>query len=407
VTDVISSGPERPPGRRRPPAWLVLAAVAVALTGALRLWGGATGSTGRTGPTEAAPVTAPVTSSAPPVGRVARFRLDGRPGTGPAGLRLLVGGSQTVADAGPAVVTATGEIRPVTRPRLAAGQSVQVGRLPAATTMIVLDRLYRPLSTSVLPDRGGQVRLGPGLDTVMAAADGGLIAADSAWNHPGGRLASYTAGGQLRWQRPLADPTIVWRDTPYGLLVWVVPHPERGVGGGLALIDARTGLLRHGIGAADQILATTGNRVAWIPHGCADWPAHCSLVVTRLDTRSQQAYPLPANRVPSYAAFSPDAAVLALSFAGQHEFIPASDPDGYVSILTLGSGQVDRMPGLTTTAKHAPTVAWGPDRLLVLGVNLDTRRDRLLLWTPGSPGPVVLPATLPPYSAATYLAVLP
>ena len=52
-------------------------------------------------------------------------------------------------------------------------------------------------------------------------------------------------------------------------------------------------------------------------------------------------------------------------------------------------------------------LAWGPDLQLFLGVQVNENEDRLLLWNPSWPGPLVLPPKLVPYSASSYLAVLP
>jgi hypothetical protein len=378
--------------------------IAAALAGAVRLWGGSVAQP----PPRAEPTATPTPTEAPPSPRLATFRLVGRPGSGPPGLRVLVGNAQpaTLGSGAPAVVTATGEVRPLPGPKAGAGQLVEVRRLPAATAVILQDAQFRPLSLTVLPDRGAVAHLGADLDTVVAAHEGGFIAANSGWTGHSGRLASYTAAGQLRWQRPLGDATLVQRDTPYGLLVDVIDNPETSSQGTLALIDARTGALRHRIGAADTVLASTDRTVAWVPYGCGEWPGRCSLASTDLRTLEQAIYPLPNGRPPAYGAFSTNETMLALSFSGRHEFAASLDPDGYVSVLSLVTGQFERMPGLTTPAKQAPTLAWAAGLQLMLGVRANDQLDRLLMWSPGQPGPTVLPCKLPPFSASSYLAVL-
>lgn len=411
MADVIASGPERPEPRRRPPPWLIMLVVVAALAGAVRLWGGAS-------PTPAAPTALPepgpqTASPTPtPTGRPATFRLAGRPGSAPPGLRVLIGGQYAdTADGhtGPSVVTGAGRPQPLpgvgpsTATRL-----VTVQRLPGATAILIQDGRYRSLSATIRPDRGPAVELGPGLDTVVAAHGGGVIAADSGWTRRPGRLVGYTPTGRLRWQRPLREATIAQRDTPYGLLVQVVAEPDNSSSGRLALVEARSGHLLNDIGAAEVVLASTDDKVAWIPAGCDTPPRHCSaLAVTDLRTGRQQRYDLASGWPPSAAAFSPDGRTLAVSFAGQHDSVAQADPDGYVSVLSLDTHRSERMPGLTTGAKQAPTLGWDDDGDLVLGVNVDDEFDRLLLWDPGMPGPIVLPARLPPYTAATYLAVLP
>jgi hypothetical protein len=407
VADLISSGPERPVHRRRPPTWLVTLVVAAALGGAVWQWGGVSSPRPRAEPT----ATSLRPTATPPPGRPATFRLSGRPGPAPPGLRLLVAGTyrQSGKATSPATVAADGTVTPLAGVRPAVQLPTEVRRLPAANAVVVQNQEYRPVDTFVQPDRGANVHLGAGLDTVVAAHGGGYLAADSGTEDRAGRLVSYTATGQVRWRRPLADPTWIQRDTPYGLLAEVLATSVDGQHdhGALALLDPRGGHLVHGIGAVDTVLASTDEKVAWIPYGCGEWPSHCTLAVTDLRTRQQQTVSLPNGQPPSYAAFSPNQTMLALSFAGRPEFADQIDPDGYVSVLSLVTEQFERMPGLTTAAKQAPTVSWAPDLQLVLGVNVDEQYDRVLLWSPGLPGPVVLPTRLAAYSAATYLAVLP
>jgi hypothetical protein len=224
-----------------------------------------------------------------------------------------------------------------------------------------------------------------------------------------GLLRSYTAGGTLRWQRPLAPFTQVHRDTPAGLLAFVSSrHGVRIAGGALALLDTRTGRMIYGIGTADQVVASTDRKVAWIPYGCSEWPGHCSLIVTELDTRFQAEYVLPRGRVPTAGAFSPDEMTIALSFTGQHESVADLDPDGYVAVQSLvPGGQFLRLAGLATGAKQSAAVTWLHDGRLLLAIHHPDGPDRLLIWNQINPRPSLLPTSLPPYSAAGYIATLP
>jgi hypothetical protein len=388
---------------------LVLLALVAAAVAAVRLWGGVSGAPqADPGTPQVSPV--PV-STETPAGRVATFRLNGRPGAVPAGLRLLISGTFTQSGkaTSPATVGADGRAIPLVGVRPAVQLPTSVQRLDGATAVIVRNQGFQPVDSYVAPDHGGNVHLGAGLDTVLTAYGGGYLAASSGTEVPEtGRLVSYTGSGQRRWERRLDDPTYLLRDTAYGLLAYVVTgrEPDQSVAGALALLDARSGHLLHGIGAADFVLASTADKVAWIPYGCGEWPGHCTLAVTDLRTRQQQTISLPSGRAPVAAAFSPNETMLALSFAGEHEFADGVDPDGYVSVLTLPAETFQRMPGLTTPEKQAPTVAWGPDLQLIIGVHVSDDEDRLLLYSPGWPGPVVLPPRLAPDSASTYLAVL-
>ncbi|MEN3361781.1 MAG: hypothetical protein V7637_5763 [Mycobacteriales bacterium] len=409
MTDVISSGPERPVRRRRRHTWPVLLVLMVAAVAAVRLWGGVSGSP-RAAPRTPQVSPVPVTTETPS-GRVATFRLTGRPGPVPDGLRLLINGTFTQSGkaTSPATVGADGKVTPLAGVRPAVQLPTSVQRLAGATGVIVRNQGFQPVDTYVAPDHGGNVHLGAGLDTVLTAYGGGYLAANSgAEVVETGRLVSYSGSGQPRWERKLKDPTYFIRDTAYGLLADVVApsQPDQSDHGSLALLDARTGHLLHGIGAVDVVLASTDEKVAWIPYGCGEWPGHCTLAVTDLRTRQEQTIALPDGWAPAAAAFSPNGTMLALSFAGKHAFADQVDPDGYVSVLTLPTETFQRMPGLTTPVKQAPTLAWGPDLQLLIGVHVSDDEDRLLLYSPGWPGLVVLPPRLAPDSASTYLAVL-
>ncbi|HVQ95115.1 MAG TPA: hypothetical protein VMU51_29045 [Mycobacteriales bacterium] len=412
MPDVIVSGPERGEGRRRPRPWLIVLVIAAALAGAVRLWGGV--SPPEPPAPTALPLPTPVTATpmpAPtPTGRPAAFRLAGRPGSWPPGLRVLIPGEfgDTGRDAGPAVVAGAGQVRTV--PGFGSSgpdRWVTIQRLPTGTAFIVQDGKHPTTPAMVRPDHGPAVRLGAGLDTVVAAQGGGFIAADSGWTHLPGRLASYTPTGHLRWERRLERGTLVQRDTPYGLLAQVVADPQSSSTGELVLLDARSGQVLRRIGAAGPILASTDEKVAWIPAGCDASPGHCQLAVTDLRTGQQRRYGVPSGWAPATAAFSPNGSMLALGFAGQHDFVARGDPDGYVSVLSLVTDQFERMPGLTMRAKQAPALGWDAGGELILGVDVDDRYDLLLRWRPGLPGPIVLPGKLPRYTAVIYLAVLP
>jgi hypothetical protein len=350
---------------------------------------------------------------------MARFRLDAAPGVVPADRHLLIAGTftQTGKASSPSTIGSDGKVTPLAGLRPPVQLPTMVQRLKNGTAIIVENQGFTPVDAYVTPDHGANVHFGAGLDTVLDENGGGYLAAEPALTAEAdggarpGRLISFSSTGEKRWQRAVDTPTYFYRDTEYGLLADVIAPPEDGQSdadghGSLALLDPRTGHLVHGLGAVDYVLAVTDDKVAWIPYGCGEWPRHCTLAVTNLRTREQQTISLPRGRAPGTAAFSPNETMLALGFNGEHEFADQVDPDGYVSVLYLATEEFQRMPGLTTAAKQVPTLAWGPDLQLFLGVRVNDDEDRLLLWTPGWPGPQMLPPKLRPYSASTYLAVL-
>lgn len=398
MADILASGsPDGEGQRRRPPAWLLLLVAAAVLVG-LQAW------RHRAPAPEAGPAPSPSATVSPapsesegPTGAPARFRLEGRLGVGPAGLRLEVGGPA------PVVVDAhTGRVTPLPRlRRLAAGEFAELARLGAATVVVVKNGSLEPVATDVLPDAGGRVSVPPS-DGVVGAVDGGLLAFDSGVDRPPGRLVSLTAAGGLRWQRPFSVPTVVQADTPYGLLIQELPAPP-STGGPLQLVDARTGALRRELGRPAYVVTSTPNAVAWFSSYCVDV---CQLTVTNVGTGRNTRYTMPDGRIPTYGAFSPDQRLLALGFPGLDDAVPVLKRDGFVVSLDLRTGQLATLPGLSTEARSAATPAWSPEGLLALEVRSppDGDHDRVVLWRPGETRLTLLPL-LP--SGASSLVVLP
>lgn len=399
MADILASGhPDGPGQRRRPPTWLLLLVAAAVLVG-LQSWRNrALEPQAGPSPSPSAAATAEPSESRGPSGSPARFRLDGRPGAGPAGFRLEVGGTA------PVIVDAhTGHVTPLPRlRRLVTGEFAELRRLPAATVIVVRNGALEPVATYVLPDAGGRVSVPPS-DGVVGAVDGGLFAFDSGVDRPPGRLVSLTAAGGLRWQRPFSVPTVVQADTPYGLLIQELPAPP-STGGPLQLVDPRTGALRRELGRPAYVVTSTPNAVAWFSSYCVDV---CQLTVTNVGTGRNTRYAMPDGRIPTYAAFSQDQRLLALSFPGLEDAAPGLKRDGFVLVLDLRSGQLETVPGLSTEARSAATPAWSPtEGLLALEVRSppDGDHDRVVLWRPGearltelpllpsgASGPVVLP----------------
>jgi hypothetical protein len=411
VADVIGSGPERPPGslrtpgarlpRRQPPSWLTVLMIAIALAAAVRQWGGV--SAPRAAQYRLPPLPQ-ITVGPTPSGTPARFHLQAEEVAAPAGLRLLIGGTHpSIAD------PRTGALRGLWLPPISRQQSAQYSRLPGATAVTVVGFSSRAVVTYLVPDQGAPISLGRGVDVVIPARDGGLLGHVAATSRTREMLVSYTADGQVRWSRPLDASTTLIRDTPYGLLVGSGPPPGVPVGP-LQLVDARSGRVLREFGNAGWILDSVDNLVAWVPARCED----CPIELNSLSTSDSREYPPVHGHPPARAEFSPDGRRLAVSYSGLHleqQLPPLVDRDGFVAVLDLPTGLLRAMPGLTTGAKQAATIAWRDADTLVVGVNVDDAADRVLLWditqVPEPPAPArLLPARLPPYSAADYLGVL-
>lgn len=334
-------------------------------------------------------------------GAPARFRLDGRVGAGPAGLRLLVGGAAPVSvDAG------SGRVAPLRRLRpLAVGETIVLRRLQAATVAIIYDAQSQPVDAYVLLDAGGTISVG-GVEGVVSAVNGGWYAYNSGSTSPPGQLIRLAADGRVLWRRNFSLPTFVQVDTPHGLLVWTIPGAPVP-GGPLRLVDARSGRVRRELGRAADVLASTVDAVAWLPDRCGD---RCQLTVTDLDSGRSTRFTTPDGRLPGYATFSPDQRLLALSFFGLHEQAPELNRDGFAAVLDLHSGQVRTIAGLTTEAKSAATLAWlAAGDWLALGVQSpgENYSDRIVLCRRDGTGLTVLPTILPSESSASGLVALP
>jgi hypothetical protein len=314
------------------------------------------------------------------------YRLDGDPGVGPAGARMLVGGRQ------PGVLDVhTGRLTPLPV-RKAIGDVAEVDRA-GGTTTVVLHNANRLRSRAALVGPGGRtVSLGPVLD-VVPLRDGGVLAEDC--DGAGGTgpctLTAYSAAGTKRWDRTVARQLDLVRDTPYGLLVRAY---QGDLGGVARLEDARSGALYRVIGRTYAVLGADDGRVVFLPAGCG---SDCELTVTELATGASRFLPEnPGN--PTVAAFSADGRRLAIGYAG----LLAEDPsasaqrDGYVVVLDLPA--TDRglvVPGLTTGPSSTPLPVWTPGGLLLLAVPTDGGGSgRVVLWTPGRPRLTILPVGL-------------
>ena len=410
--EVLESGPGRPgrlgrPGRwRRPWALLLVLAAAAALVG---LRAAQTG--GRAGPQPVAGAAGSAAEPEPSVVfvpgpssdrqtctgacREGRFRVAARPGYGPAGVRLVAGGAEPVLlDLG------TGRTTPIPGLPLRADRTATLYQVPGGLVGTVSVAGGGPVGSYLLRGSAPAVRLGT-FDGVIPSRDGGFYAFDMGWNPPRpGRLVAFTGTGRPRWQRPFRQPTAVLRDTRHGLLIHQVPDPASGAGPVL-LADPRTGVPRHEIGWAQQVLASTDRYVVWLDGACTDDGAPCELLVTDLTGPHTTSYPVPLGRVPSTAAVSPDGRV-AVGVGGLPGFVPGQVRDGFVALLDRSTGAFTRLPGLSTQVKHVPAVGWSPDGgWLLIAVQPDDEHDRLVLRRPGRSGLTMLPTVLPAWSLDT------
>ena len=402
MADVISSGPDRAPSperlgpwpapsRWRPPAWLVVVALAVGLTAGVRLFGGLPdrGS--------AAPTATPRPLAGPP----ARFTLDAPAGPVPAGLRLLIGGRKpSTVDVG------AGVVRPLPGSTATGAQSVNVVR-SGSTTVVVLraGSVSPPVAAYAYPDGGRRVSFGPGLDTVVAADGAGYAAAALSGAQIRTNLVGLDAAGRVRWHSSVPGTAQVLQAAGDEVLLFVLPNTVTAEGSVL-LLDGPTLEVRRTFPSVGLVLASTDQRVAWLPFACEPT---CSVSVGELSSGTVRSFPVPPGPRPIGAAFEPGGQHLALSFAGidENPLAPTvTELSGYVGVLDLSTGRLARMPDLTTPADQAATLAWMAGDLLA-GVADRRVGDRVLVWRLRDEGPTVLPLTLPLYSASSYLAVLP
>ena len=400
MAEVLSSGPDQGwesdaalPPRRPPPRWLSSAgAVLLALALTVLAVRDGTGRP-RSAPeaTEARPPApaprvigtgAPERTGPPPAAAV--HRLDGDPGAGPAGVRLLVGGSV------PGVLDArTGLVTPLPGLRPPAGAVVGLRRGRGFTVALVPSRGEVASRAVLLPDAGGAVELGMVQD-VLPMRDGTLLTTVCLAGTGGGCVVgSRTAAGEVRWSRRTRGGLTPLRDTPYGLLTL---HYLDEVTGSLRLEDPRTGRAIAGLGRAATVLAATDRLIAWQADGCR---SGCPVLVTDLAGGRQRVLPAAAGR-PVSGAFSPDGLRLALGFEGFGVDDPdlARERDGYLAVLDLRRPGWIRAPGLTTGAGIAPLPVWTPagDRLLI--ATGDGLVARVASWLPGDRRVTVVPVRL-------------
>ncbi|HEV7657383.1 MAG TPA: hypothetical protein VGP36_22010 [Mycobacteriales bacterium] len=403
MADVLSSGYEPeyqgdgPPRRRR---WTTLLAAGLVAAGAAYL-AVHTGGGGAVRPPAATPLSVEVRPAPNPIrtgppAPDARYRLDGDPGAGPAGLRLLVGGRH------PAVLDArTGSLTPLPVPTVRGdvAELVHAGGVTAA----VLHNAERLRARAVVLGRGGTAaQLGSVLDLVPMR-DGTVLAEDC--DGAGGTgpctLTNFSTAGAVRWRRIVPRQLELVRDTPYGLLVRAY---QGDLGGVARLENAQTGAVYRVIGRTYAVLGADDRQVVFEPAGCG---SDCALTLTQLASGASRFLPEnPGN--PAVAAFSADGHQLAIGYAGMLPEDPSASAqrDGYVVVIDLVRADRWRtVPGLTTGAASTALPVWAPGGQLMLVTPTDgSGSGRVAAWTPGRPRLTLLPGGLTGFYGTAGLA---
>lgn len=388
VADVLGSGPRERTGpagsRRRWPTPLVAVLVgAVAVGLAVRSGGGGDAAPR---PQESLSVVvrpAPLVVRSGPPPPPAVFRLDGTPGAGPAGVRLLVGGRRpSVLDTGTGRLTPVGGV--LQRPR----DQVGFDRSGGLTVALVGNPdLLRPRAVALAGGRA--VYLGPAL-AALPMRDGTVLTEDCAGVSGSGpcTLTARTAAGAVRWRRTVGRQLELVRDTPAGLLVRAY---QGDVGGVVRLEDARTGTVDRVVGRTYDVLAANDRHVLFRSPGC---DSGCALRLADLDRPGYRDLPRQAGRAGA-AAISPDGDRVAVGFTGlgPGDQSPSLARDGYVTVVDVHEARVREMPGVATAAASTPLPVWAPDGRLLVAVS-DGGVGRVAVWRPGDRAVTVLPTRL-------------
>jgi hypothetical protein len=346
-----------------------------------------------------APVHPPAVASTPPVSvqqfvsPVPRADLSGRVRAGPAGLRVLVDGTDPrIVDAHSLTVT------PVPGLRLASGQAADLVQLgPAGIAALV--SLPGPTGGIYLIRPGEPALLLGGGSMVVPGRDGSLVVA--AYRPGGTTVTGLALNSQVRWQWSMPGKVNPLRDTPAGLVV--ARYADAVVGDGeFLLLDRQTGSVRRRLGHGRYPLATDDQSMAWVPTRCVP---DCAVIRTELATGAARRYRMPTGREPAAGAFAPGGRQLAVSFSGAPPNHRLPTRPGFVGILDLRTAALTRMPGLATPAAEHADVTWSSDGgWLVLGVRWP-EEELIAIWRPGA-DVTILPLALPGEPATARLTAL-
>lgn len=407
MAELISSG--RDPDKRPPPrAPIALAAVLIAVAALVSYQlirgGPATHSTparAGAGPTDIPSLTTPPHPVAPAELRCGQHCdapiLHGRPGTGPVGLRLLIG------TAPPTILDAAGHRHRGPRLPLRRGEHIDT-LLPMGSDAVAL---LQPTSVTESTPPGRVYRLGADGSTALLGRADALIRGVGAtvWTmtypRPGGGVsAPYTLAELDRTGRVLARHTEspgmdILRATSAGLLV-TLPRVSDGSYYGspqtLAIFNPTTGNIDQTL--SDHVFAVldaTDNRVAWTTTVGGFHIAVYDLA----GGQGPALFSAPGYHPPDYGRFSPDQRTLALGFSGLPQLGNNPASYGYLQVLDLISGSITPISGLRTSPESYAQLQWTADsRTLVLGLD-DHNFTEVAFWTRPSRKLTVLPTTVP------------
>jgi hypothetical protein len=379
VADLLNSGPEPgAPGRSRPRgprrwAGLLAAGLVVAFL--------AVQAGGDAGPPRAAP-SFPTRPGPAPARAV--YRLDGDPGTGPAGVRMLIGGRQPgVLDTGTGAVAAL----PVA---VVPGDVAELDHAGGTTTVLVHDASRLRSRAFAFWPGGTVVALGPAVD-LLPMRNGGVLAEDCTGPGYVGPCTLTAYGPAGGWRRTVPRRLDLIRDTPYGLLVGA---DEDDAGPLVRLEDARSGAVYRIIGPAYAVLGADDRQLVFAAVACG---SECEL--TLADLRSGRSWMLPRTPgIPAVAAFSRDGRRLAVGYAGRSvdDRSASARRDGRVAVIEVsGAEGWQWVPGLTTGADSTALPVWAPDGRLLLAVpTTGVGSGRVAVWTPGAARLTILPVRL-------------
>lgn len=318
-------------------------------------------------------------------------RLDGDRAPGPAGVRLLVGGTY------PRVVDAeTGRSSALPGVGPGPGRRVALRPVPGGLVATLTGEGLAGSRVTLLPTAGAPVPLPDDAHVVPAHRGGGVWVATRGGAGTTVEATALTGAAGTRWTSPYRLTLLV--DTAAGLVAASTGH---AAGAELLLLDPATGRPRRTLAATAIPIATTATSVAWTAAGCAQ---NCVLTVTEVRTGADEEY-LISDSTPSAGAFSPDGRWLALAMPGQWKDGRLWTNPGYAQVINLETGGVYAVPGVATAAERRPDVSWAGDEL-VLGVWSATT-DGIALWSPERSGRLRILPTAPPADPYGSVTVLP